>query len=85
MSSFKKYFFLFVLFLYKSNSYGQAPLKMIQIQKQYGGIWIDKKTSRCLQITFENESYAMITDWTAKYQSRASGDVYKAFIKMRYW
>ncbi|UZJ64766.1 hypothetical protein OKW96_20940 [Sphingobacterium sp. KU25419] len=82
MSSFKKVFlFLIVLFLYKSSSYGQAPLTMLQIQKQYGGIWIDKKTSRCLQITFENDSYAIITDWTAKYQSRASGDVYKAFIK----
>jgi len=82
MPSFKKVFlFLIVLFLYKSSSCEQAPLTMMQIQKQYGGIWIDKKTSRCLQITFENVSYATITDWTRKYQSRESGDVYRAFVK----
>ncbi|CDT04861.1 hypothetical protein ACR780_11015 [Sphingobacterium faecium] len=82
MPSFKKVFlFLIVLFFYKSSSCEQAPLTMMQIQKQYGGIWIDKKTSRCLQITFENVSYATITDWTRKYQSRESGDVYRAFVK----
>jgi hypothetical protein len=82
MLAIKKIFlFLIILFLYQSNGYSQESVTIRQLQKQYGGTWIDRKTTRCLQITFDNERFATIMDWTRKYQSRESGDVYKAYIK----
>lgn len=82
MLVFKKIFlFLIILLLYQSNGYSQESVSIRLLQKQYDGVWMDRKTTRCLQITFENDQFATVTDWTPRYQSRESGDVYKAFIK----
>lgn len=63
------------------HCYAQSPTGTKQAEKIYEGVWIDKKTSRHLQISFENDQFATITDWTSKYQNRENGDVYKAVIK----
>jgi len=82
MLAFNKIFlFLIIWFLYPSNGYSQKSVTITQLQKQYGGTWIDRKTTRCLQITFDNDQFATIIDWTRKYQGREHGDVYKAYIK----
>lgn len=49
-------------------------------EKLFSGTWINKKTTRHLEISFEN-GYATIIDWTSKFQKPESGDVYKAFLK----
>ncbi len=67
--------------LISNLNYAQLSAETKVAEKLYGGIWTDKKTTRHLQIYFENDQYATITDWTAKYQKRESGDVYKAFIE----
>lgn len=61
--------------------YAQLPAGIKQAEKIYGGVWTDKKTTRHLQISFGNDQFATITDWTSKYQKKESGDVYKALIK----
>ena len=63
------------------HCYAQLPAGTKQIEKIYGGVWTDKKTTRHLQISFENDQFVTITDWTSKYQKKESGDVYKALIK----
>lgn len=67
--------------LVSNLNYAQLSAETKQAEKLYGGIWTDKKTTRHLQIYFENDRYATITDWTSKYQKRESGDVYKALIE----
>lgn len=71
MLAFSKIFLFFTILLIQhvKNS-DQSPLRVRQLEKRYDGIWIDKKTSRCLQISIESERYVTITDWTKKYQKR---------------
>jgi hypothetical protein len=64
----------------KIHCYAQSPAGAKQTEKIYEGVWTDKKTTRHLQISFENGQFATITDWTSKYQKKESGDVYKALI-----
>ena len=49
-------------------------------EKRFAGKWQNKKSSRCLEISFEY-GYATIMDWTPRFQKRESSDVYKAFLK----
>lgn len=65
----------------KIHCYAQSPAGAKQTEKIYEGVWTDKKTTRHLQISFENGQFATVTDWTSKYQKKESGDVYKALIK----
>jgi len=70
---------LIVLMLNGSSSHAQSSSKQ-QEEKLFKGIWVDKKTTRHLEISFEN-GYANIIDWTSNVQKRESGDIYKAFPK----
>ncbi|ALM50469.1 hypothetical protein AMR72_17195 [Flavobacterium psychrophilum] len=82
MSNYYKYLTCaIIILLASSNADAQHPSGFNQAKKIYEGLWINKQTTRNLQIVFDNAQYATITDWTAKYQKRESGDVYKAFIK----
>ncbi|ETZ22166.1 hypothetical protein N824_24890 [Pedobacter sp. V48] len=68
-----------VLFLANGNNTAQSS-KLKQTEKHYEGLWVDKKTTRYLEISFK-DGYATIIDWTGKFQKRESGDSYKAFLK----
>ena len=82
MSNYYKYLTCaIIILLASSNAFAQSTSGFNQAKKIYEGLWVDKQTTRHLQIVFDNSQYATITDWTAKYQKRESGDVYKAFIK----
>ncbi len=70
---------LFVLMLTGASSQVQSSSKQ-QVEKLFKGIWVDKITTRHLEISFEN-GYATIIDWTSKVQKRESGDIYKAFLR----
>ncbi|RZJ82145.1 MAG: hypothetical protein EOO20_24665 [Chryseobacterium sp.] len=67
--------------LISNLNYAQLSAGTKMAEKLYGGIWTDKKTTRHLQIYFDDDSYATITDWTSRYQKKESGDVYKALIE----
>lgn len=58
----------------------RAQSKRKQTENRFAGTWLDKKTSRCLEISFQ-DGYATIIDWTSKVQKQESGDVYKAYLK----
>lgn len=62
-----------------ANSPAQSS-KQKQTEKHFEGLWVDKKTTRHLEISFEG-GYATIIDWTSKFQKRESADNYKAFLK----
>ena len=68
-----------VFLLINGNSQAQSAPKQND-EKRFAGKWQNKKTSRCLEISFEY-GYATILDWTPKLQKRESGDVYRAFLK----
>jgi hypothetical protein len=68
-----------VLLLTTGNINAQSTLKQTD-QRRFEGLWTNKKTSRCLEISFEY-GYATILDWTPKFQKRESGDIYKASLK----
>ena len=70
---------IIVLMLMGVSSHAQSSSKQ-QVEKLFKGTWVDNKTTRHLEISFEN-GYATIIDWTSKVQKRESGDIYKAFIK----
>jgi len=70
---------LLVLSLMNAKSHAQVTRKQTD-EKQFAGRWQNKKSTRCLEISFEY-GYATILDWTPKFQKRESGDVYKAFMK----
>ncbi len=75
---------IYINVLYGYQTYIVTPNRQKGQSRQkkiFGGVWTDKKTTRHLQISFENDQYATITDWTSKYQKRESGDVYKAFVE----
>lgn len=72
---------LLILLLLNEVGYAQISVKLQSLKQRYAGSWTDKKTSRCLEIYFENNQYATIMDWTSKYQNRESADVYKAIVK----
>ena len=75
-----KWFIVFLaLLLTNVNTNAQSAPKQTD-QKKFKGLWTNKKTSRCLEIYFE-DGYATIMDWTPKFQKRESSDVYKAFPK----
>jgi len=67
-----------VLLFVNGISYAQSKQK--QVEKVFEGLWVEKKTTRCLEISFGN-GYATIIDWTSKVQKRESGDIYRAFLK----
>jgi len=69
---------LIFLMLTGTSSHGQLPTK--QSGKPFNGIWVDKETTRHLEISFK-DGYATIIDWTSKAQKRESGDIYKAFLR----
>ncbi|MCD0488992.1 hypothetical protein LPB86_12200 [Pedobacter sp. MC2016-14] len=70
-----------LIFLLLTAAPGQAQSPSTpQAEKLFKGIWVDKKTTRHLEISFEN-GYATIIDWTSKLQKRESGDIYKAFLR----
>lgn len=71
---------LVTLLLADINKQAQTSTSKKQTENQFEGLWINKQTTRHLEISFQ-DSYATITDWTAKLQNRESGDVYKAFLK----
>ena len=70
---------LLVLSLMNAKSHAQVTPKQTD-EKRFAGRWQNKKSTRCLEISFEY-GYATIMDWTPKFQKRESGDVYKAFMK----
>lgn len=70
---------LIVLLLTGASSHAQSSSKQ-QVEKLFKGMWVDKKTTRHLEISFEN-GYATIIDWTSKVQKKESGDIYKAFLR----
>ena len=63
-----------------SQAHAQQKHSIKRIEKLFTGIWINKKSTRHLEISF-NDGYATITDWTSKFQKRESGDLYKASLK----
>lgn len=80
MATYINSFILFmVLLLLNGNSQAQSS-KPKQTEKRFEGLWVDKKTTRHLEISFK-DGYATIIDWTDKFQERESGDSYKAFLK----
>lgn len=82
MKTFINSFIIFTFLLLPAmNSQAQSSFKLKEMKKLFEGQWLNKKTTRQLQISFEYDKYATITDWTEKFQRRESGDVYKAFIK----
>ena len=78
----KSLIWIIVVLTTAGNSQAQSSQKQTQkqIEKLYSGPWIDKQTTRHLDISFK-DGYASITDWTSKFQKRESGDIYKAHIK----
>lgn len=76
----KTFFILTALLLADLNTRAQTSTVKKQTGKQFEGLWINKQTTRCLEISFRN-GYATIVDWTARLQKRESGDIYKAFLK----
>lgn len=62
------------------RSQAQDPTIEKRTQKQFEGLWENKKNTRRLKISFR-QGYAMITDWTDRFQKPESGDIYKAFLK----
>ncbi|EDM37836.1 hypothetical protein PBAL39_15464 [Pedobacter sp. BAL39] len=71
---------LFALLLANQYSRAQSAPAAEHVNKRFIGTWVDKKTTRHLEISFE-DGYATIMDWTSKFQKKESGDVYKAFLK----
>ena len=78
----KSLIWIIVVLTTAGNSQAQSNQKQTQkqIEKLYSGTWIDKQTTRHLDISFK-DGYASITDWTSKFQKRESGDIYKAYFK----
>lgn len=72
---------LLLFLLINEIGYAQISVNLQSLKQRYAGNWTDKKSSRCLEIYFENNKYATIIDWTSKYQDRESADVYKAIVK----
>lgn len=82
MTTYIRYCILFIALLSLMHSHAQSASEVKKAAKIFGGQWVDKKTSRHLHISFnEEDEYATITDWTSKFQKQESGDVYKAFVE----
>lgn len=64
-----------------ADACAQSPSELEAAEKLFGGLWVNKETTRCLQISFGDAPHATILDWTRKFQKRESGDVYKAAIR----
>jgi len=71
---------LLVLFLTIGYTQAQSPSAGEHAKRLFTGIWMDQKTTRYLEISFEGD-HATIIDWTSKFQKKESGDIYKAFLK----
>jgi len=80
MATYINSFVLFVVLLLANGNSPAQSSKSKQAGKHFEGLWLDKKTSRHLEISFK-DGYATIIDWTGKFQKRESGDSYKAFLK----
>lgn len=64
-----------------TDACAQSLSELEAAEKLFGGLWVNKETTRCLQISFGDAPHATILDWTRKFQKRESGDVYKAAIR----
>lgn len=80
MATYINSFILFMLLLLANGNSPAQSSKPRQAEKHFAGLWVDKKTTRHLEISFK-DGYATIIDWTDKFQKRESGDSYKAFLK----
>ncbi|SDJ52290.1 hypothetical protein SAMN04487898_103154 [Pedobacter sp. ok626] len=80
MATYINSFILFMVLLLLNGTGPAQSSKPKQTERHYEGLWVDKKTTRHLEISFK-DGYATIIDWTSKFQKRESGDSYKAFLK----
>jgi len=71
---------LIVLLLANGYTQAQSSPSTEKNRQLFIGSWIDNKTTRHLEISFD-DGYATIIDWTSKFQKKESGDIYKAFLK----
>jgi len=78
----KSQIWMTVIMMVSASSQAQSKQQqgVKQTEKLFSGIWVDKQTTRHLEISFKN-GYATITDWTSNFQKRESGDIYKATLK----
>lgn len=72
--------FIWLMLLMMVSGISRAQSKQRQTEKQFAGLWVNKHTTRHLEISFEN-GYATIIDWTSNFQKRESGDIYKALLR----
>ena len=77
MTYLKSFIVLMLVLLFSGNVDAQSSANKL-LEKRFAGAWVNKKSTRHLEIYFE-DGYATIMDWTAKFQKRGSSDVYKAF------
>lgn len=82
MATYINSFILFMTLLLAGGNSPAQSSKPKQTEKYFEGLWVNKKTTRHLEISF-SDGYATIIDWTSKFQKRECGDSYKAFLKNR--
>jgi hypothetical protein len=69
------------LLLLGFDGFSQSAVEISRVKKAFGGVWVDAKSTRHLQISVETDGTVTINDWTSKSQQQESGDAYRAFIK----
>jgi len=77
VTALRSWAFLALLLFSGAKVFSQSPSEILEAEKRFGGVWVNKETARHLQLSFEG-SQAIILDWNARLQKRESGDVYKA-------
>jgi len=81
----KQRFLLFfaIIFLTHYSINGQTKPETAHLENMYSGTWVNKKTKRYLQFSFDKEvDYITINEWTGSLDKSKSEtlDAYKAYI-----